>query len=130
NVLMCHVFADPGLDRGQEVFVGDRLGTVAPDGQAENNGIAHIHLQVNRRDGSRGSSGEPVPLAGEFALDGVSFSATSEYNGHYLRRVTSTNDASANLPRVNAGADRLVNGGASVTLAASGENVADYAWAQ
>ncbi|MEX2372174.1 MAG: hypothetical protein WD800_00075, partial [Dehalococcoidia bacterium] len=53
NVMMCHVFALAGLDRGDDVIVGQRIGTVAPDGQAGNNGTAHIHLQVNE-SGRRG----------------------------------------------------------------------------
>lgn len=131
NILMCHVFAEDGLRRGQSILAGERLGTVAPDGQAENNGIAHIHLQVNRRvEGRGGSSGEPVALSGEYALDGVSFPATTQSNAHYLKRVTSTNSASLGLTAVDAGADRLVDRGSSVTLTATSPNATEFSWQQ
>ncbi len=129
NVLMCHVFADPGLERGQQVQVGDRLGTVAPDGEAENNGIAHIHLQVNVA-GSRGSGGDPVPLTGAHALEGVSLPPTATYNAYYLRRFVSTNDPVLALPRVEAGTDRRVGAGTEVTLTASAENASQFTWQQ
>lgn len=130
NVLMCHVFAEPGLERGRPVSVGDRIATVAPDGEAENNGIAHIHLQVNLRDGSRGSNGAPVALAGAYALDGVSLPATDAFNAHYLARITSTNDPVVALTSVDAGADRRVDRGALVTLTASSATATSFTWTQ
>ncbi len=130
NVLLCHVFAAAGMDRGRAVSVGERIGTVAPDGEAENNGIAHIHLQVNQRDGSRGSSGAPVALEGVYALDGVEFAASEAFNAHYLRRVTSSNSASLGLPRVDAGADQTVERDSTVTLTATSEGATEFVWSQ
>lgn len=131
NLLMCHVFADPGLSRGDPVTVGQRLGTVAPDGQAENAGIAHIHMQLNVRNGDFGSSsGTPLPFAGAYAIEGVNFEATTAFNGHAGRRVTSTNTEVAGGPSIDAGANRTVEVGASVTLTAQVSGASDVFWAQ
>jgi len=64
NLLMCHVHALPGLQRGDTITVGQRLGTVANDGEAENGGTAHIHLQLNAR-GDQGT-GESLPFTGAY----------------------------------------------------------------
>lgn len=130
NLLMCHVFAEPGLDRGDPVTVGQRLGTVAPDGQAENAGIAHIHMQLNVRDGSFGSSGASLPFSGAYAIEGVNFEATTTFNGHAGRRVTSTNAQVSGAPAIDAGANRTVQAGSSVTLTAQVTGATDVFWAQ
>jgi hypothetical protein len=131
NILMCHVFADAGLQRGQTVRPGQRLALIAPDGQAENNGIAHVHYQLNMRtSGWGGSNGEPLPFAGEFALEGRSLPAIADANGYYLEKFTSTNDASLALTNVDAGANLTVDPGAAVTLTASSSNAGEFYWEQ
>ncbi len=130
NLLMCHLFVDPGLDRGDPVAAGQRLGTVAPDGQAENAGIAHIHMQLNVRNGDFGSSGAPLPFAGAYAIEGVNFQAVTTANGHAGRRVTSTNAQVSGAPAVDAGPNRTVEPGASVTLTAQVTGASDVFWAQ
>ena len=131
NLLMCHVFAEPGLNQGDSVVVGQRLGTVAPDGQAENAGIAHIHLQLNLRNGDFGSSsGTSLPFAGAYAIEGVNFEATTAFNGHAGRRVTSTNGEVSGAPSVDAGTNRTVQTGASVTPTAQVTGASDVFWAQ
>lgn len=131
NILMCHVFADAGLERGQTVRPGQRLAVVAPDGEAENNGISHVHYQLNvRTSGRGGSNGDPLPFAGEFALEGRSLPAIADANGYYLERFTSTNDASLALTNVEAGASLTVDPGQPVTLTASSSNAGEFSWEQ
>jgi hypothetical protein len=131
NILMCHVFGDPSLQRGQQVHIGQRLGVVAADGEAENNGVAHVHYQLNMRTGNwGGSSGESLPFDGEFALEGQSLPATTASNAHYLKRFVSTNDASLALTNVDAGVQLTVDPGQSVTLTASSTNASEFYWEQ
>jgi hypothetical protein len=130
NVMMCHVFAEPGLARGQKVLLGQRIGAVAPDGQAGNNGVAHIHLQINYSDGRGYGNGSPVPFDGPYALEGQSLPAITTYNGYAGRRFVSTNDPSKAVASVNAGADLTVDAGSVVTLKATGQNVNEYHWLQ
>lgn len=128
NLLMCHVHALPGLQRGQAVLAGQRLGTVARDGEAENFGTAHIHLQLNAR--TAGRTGESLPFDGDFRIEGVALPATTAFNAHAGARFRSTNDPANAVLRVNAGSDRIVDPGATVSLTATGNNVAQYHWMQ
>jgi len=128
NLLMCHVHALPGLERGDTITVGQRLGTVANDGDAENGGTAHIHLQLNAR-GDR-STGESLPFTGAYRLDGVSLPAITTPNGYAGTRFTSTNDPANAVASVLAGPDRSVEAGSTVTLTATGRNVDQYQWIQ
>ena len=134
NLLMCHVFVDPGLNRGDPVAVGQRVATVAPDGQAQNNGIAHIHFQLNARSDAPGSTGDPIPFTGQYAIEGVNFEATTEYNAHYLRGFVSTNAEVAGVvaaaPTVDAGPDRTVQPGEVVTLTGTSSGIANLFWVQ
>jgi biotin carboxyl carrier protein len=131
NILMCHVFANAGLERGQTVRPGQRLATIAPDGEAENNGIAHVHYQLNARTSGRSAgNGEPLPFAGEFALEGRSLPAIADSNGYYLEKFTSSNDASLALTNVKAGVNLTVDPGQTVTLNASSSNAGEFYWEQ
>ncbi|MGE3962178.1 MAG: hypothetical protein AB7F65_10915 [Dehalococcoidia bacterium] len=131
NLLLCHVFIEPGLDRGDPVAVGQKIATVAPDGQAENNGIAHIHLQLNRRTDGPGSTGESLPFSGAYAIEGVNLEPTTEFNAHYQRGFVSTNaEVAASGPAVDAGADRQVQPGEMVTLTGSASGVTELFWVQ
>ncbi len=129
NLLMCHVFIEPGLDRGDPVTAGQRVATVAPDGQAENNGIAHVHVQLNARS-NPGSTGEPIPFSGPYAIEGVNFDATGEYNAHYQRGFRSSNAETAGGPSVDAGPDRVVQPGEVVTLTGSASGITNLFWVQ
>ena len=79
--LICHLFPDPGLQRGQLVARGQQLGVVAPPFYAENNGLAHLHIAVHRTLGS-GLIQDTVPFVGRFALEGKELGDTSESNAH------------------------------------------------
>ncbi|MCY3887338.1 MAG: hypothetical protein OXG19_06485 [Chloroflexi bacterium] len=81
SVLICHLFPDSGLQRGQVVARGQLLGIVAPPFYAGNNGLAHLHIAVHRTHGS-GLIQESVPFTGRFALEGKELPATSEPNAY------------------------------------------------
>ena len=124
TVMMCHVFATQSL-RGATVTRGQMLGTVAPDGQAANNGTAHIHLALTA------NSGGPLPFTGAYAIEGTAMPAITTSNGYANTAFVSTNRARAS---VDAGADLTVRPGAPVTLTpirngATGASVA-YGWTQ
>jgi len=127
TVLICHLIVDASIPRSTRIFQGQRIGTVAPDGQQGNNGIAHIHLAVNRG----GSSGVSLPFDGDYALDGVSLPATTEA-GAYSGTATfaSTNDPSLAALQVSAGADQLVDPRRRVTLTADSATGTSYTWSQ
>ncbi len=100
DLLMCHVFVDAGLERGNQVVEGQRLGIVAPDGEGENAGIAHIHLQLNVRDDAPGSTGASLPFSGAHAIEGIDLPATTTFNGYAGQEFTSTNAQVAGSPSV------------------------------
>lgn len=81
-VLICHLFPDPGLQRGQLVARGQQLGVTAPPFYAENNGLAHLHIAVHHTFGA-GQIQNTVPFAGRFALEGKELSDTSTPNAHF-----------------------------------------------
>lgn len=87
--LLCHVFADAGIERGQSVGVGHRLGVVAPDGFAGNNGIAHIHYAVHQS-----GNGRTLSFTGAYALEGQNLFNSGVWNEHANRTFTSSNRAS------------------------------------
>ncbi len=124
SMLICHVFAAPGL-RGKTVVRGQWIATVAPAGQANNNGLAHIHFALSN------SSRAPMPFVGAYALEGVSMPASTTSNGYAGTAFVSTNSPAL---AVDVGLDQQVRPGAAVTLAATvtgarGASV-NYAWRQ
>ena len=124
TILLCHLFPVPGL-RGKTVVRGQWLGTVAPPGQANNNGLSHIHMALS--DAARG----PMPFTGAYVLEGVPLPATTEANGY-----SGTSFVSSNTPAlaVDAGPDLQVRPATSVTLVATTTGGAgstiSYAWRQ
>ena len=82
TVLICHLFPDPGLQRGQFVARGQQLGLVAPSFQAGNYGLAHLHIAIHRTRGSGLIEGT-VPFVERFALEGTELPDTSESNAHF-----------------------------------------------
>lgn len=122
SVLMCHILVPQSL-RNQTVARGQRLGVVAPPGEAGNNGVAHIHMALSR-------SG-PIPFVGTYTIEGIALPATTEPGAYGGTPFTSTNREVAS---VDAGADLSVRPGAPVTLNAvvsnpTGAGLA-YAWTQ
>lgn len=107
SALLCHLYPDLNL-RGRTIARGQRLGVVAPDGEAGNNGAAHIHFALTAPN-----RGGPLPFSGRFAIEGVDLPPTAEPGAYgdvafrsSLRRA----------PSVNAGADRTVRPRDGVTL--------------
>ncbi len=78
-LLLCHLFPASNLSRGVSVGVGTHLGVVAPPGQANNNGLAHIHLAVHT---DQNHFGNAVPLVGKDAVEGRDLQPTSTFNGY------------------------------------------------
>lgn len=93
SILLCHVFPLPGLERGTPVARGQRIATVAPAGQANNNGLAHIHIAAHY--GSTRDFGSTVPLAGAYAIEGVQLTPTTAADAYSGRTFRSTNSASS-----------------------------------
>ncbi|MGE3855924.1 MAG: peptidoglycan DD-metalloendopeptidase family protein [Dehalococcoidia bacterium] len=122
SVLMCHILVPQSL-RGQTVARGQRLGIVAPPGEAGNNGTPHIHLALSK-------SG-PVPFTGTYTIEGIALPPTTEPNAYSGTPFTSSN---RETPSVDAGADVSVRPGAAVALSAVATNPSGaglvYAWTQ
>ncbi len=79
-VLICHIIPDSGLRSGANVVRGQTIGTVAPAGQAANNGLAHIHLALHRNF-DRGQV-QTIPFAGSYALEGRELPHTDAANAY------------------------------------------------
>ena len=88
--LLCHVWAQQDLVRGQVVQAGQPIATVAPDGYAGNGGLAHIHYAVHRSLGG-GRLSETVPFSGRYALEGRDLLLSGAYNEHAGLTFVSTN---------------------------------------
>lgn len=110
SLLMCHILVPQSL-RNATVTRGQRIGVVAPPGQAGNNGFPHIHMAL--------SLNGPQPFIGAYAIEGIALPPTTESNAYADTRFTSTN---REAPGVDAGADISVRPGAPVTLSATATN--------
>ena len=131
TIHLCHVLPAAGLDRKDRVEVGEVIGSVAPDGVANNNGTSHIHMAVF-------VGGRTVPFTGLYAIEGRAYAATSAWNAYYGELLLSSNTGGA--PNSGAGAfsvaigeDFEVAAGATVTLAAqadTSDQILAYEWSQ
>ena len=131
TIHLCHVLPAAGLDHKDRVEAGEVIGSVAPDGVANNNGIAHIHMAVF-------VGGRTVPFTGLYAIEGRAYAATSAWNAHYGELLLSSNSGGA--PNSGAGAfsveigeDLEVAAGATVTLTAqagTSDQILAYEWSQ
>ena len=107
--------------RGRTVGRGQPVATVAPPGEANNNGTAHIHMALT-------TGGTNIPFTGAYALEGRDFPATTAPNAYSGERVSSSNVA---VSSVDAGADQRVRAGVRVTLTATpSEPGALIGWSQ
>lgn len=88
SLLICHLFHRADLQRGDNVVAGEPLGTVAPAGFANNNGLSHLHLAVHT---SFRGSGQTIPFVGAYTLDSVALPATTTANAYAGTTVRSTN---------------------------------------
>ena len=95
SLLICHLFHRADLQRGDNVVAGEPLGTVAPAGFANNNGLAHLHLAVHT---SFRGSGQTIPFVGEYTLAGVALPATTTSNAYSGTTFRSTNVLENNDP--------------------------------
>ena len=133
TVMMCHLNPDANLSRGTKVTRGMHLATVAKAGDAANNGLSHIHFAVSSASTSGYGMGTTVPFIGAYTIEGVALPATTEPNAYSGVAFVSTN-AVNHAPTVDAGVDRQVRPGATVTLTARGTdvdgNALTYVWSQ
>ena len=127
TVLMCHIITQP-FARNTRITQGQLLGTVAPEGQKGNNGLAHIHLAVN----VGGSSGTSLPFDGDYILDGVALPATASANAYSGTAMFTSTNALVEIigTQVSAGADQQVDPGQRVTLSADSATGTSYSWSQ
>lgn len=87
-VLLCHVYPVAGLQEGQRVEAGQPIATVAPAGEAANNGLAHIHLAIHRH--FEAGQLQTVPFSGDYAIEGQQLPNVSDFNAYAGVRFTST----------------------------------------
>ena len=116
SVLLCHLIPRDGLRSNQQVRRGEVLGTLAPDGEAGNAGVSHLHLALHTGFDEPGN--RTVPFVGEWALEGIGLPPTDEANAYNGRRFVSSNAPglapSAPVPpsprAIEAGSRALVDG--------------------
>ena len=122
TVMMCHVLV-PSTLRGKAVIRGQRLGTVAPPGEAGNNGVSHIHMAMSN-DG-------PLPFVGNYTIENIALPAITTSNAYADQAFIST---TREMFSVDAGPDINVRPGAQVTLNATASSpngtALSYSWTQ
>ena len=131
TIRLCHVLPAAGLDRKDRIEAGEVIGSVAPDGVANNNGTAHIHMAVF-------VGGRTVPFTGLYAIEGRPYAATSAWNAYNGELLLSNNtggapNSGAGAFSVEIGEDFEIAAGATVTLTAqadTGEQILAYEWKQ
>ena len=140
TIHLCHVFPAAGLDRRDQIQSGEVIGSIAPDGLAGNNGIAHVHMAIH-------VNGRTVPYSGVYALEGHPLPATSQWNAYYGNVFASSQGTSGGGTSggttgggtgvqaivVDAGADFEVDQGATVTLTAvveGDQEILEFDWTQ
>ena len=68
-----HAYYDPSLTEGQALTQGQYIGTVAPDGEASNGGIAHPHLSLWSTSDGGNWDRTSEPFVGANAISGMEF---------------------------------------------------------
>lgn len=68
-----HAYYDGSLTEGQTLTQGQYIGTVAPDGEASNGGIAHPHLSLWSTSDGGNWDRTSEPFVGAFAMSGMEF---------------------------------------------------------
>lgn len=88
-----HTTLAAGLAAGQAIQQGQVLGSVAPAGEANNGGTAHIHLTLWQTNDGGNWSRNAIPFTDTLKLDGYDFPALgdSTRNQHYETQIVSTN---------------------------------------
>lgn len=89
--ITCHVDGVERLKHGMAVKQGDQLGVVAPAGP-DNGGFAHIHIGLYKAPSWQAGPSErqPVPFAGQFAIEGTSYPADDSVSNQYVGTVVSS----------------------------------------
>lgn len=95
SILICHLFHRADLERGDTVRAGEIIGQVAPEGFANNNGLAHLHLAVHT---SFSGGSQTLPFTGQYTLDNVALPATTTSNAYVGTTFRSSNALQNNDP--------------------------------
>ncbi|HEV2106993.1 MAG TPA: M23 family metallopeptidase, partial [Thermomicrobiales bacterium] len=88
-----HANLVPGLQPGQQIQRGQRLGTVSPPGQGANGGWPHLHITLWQTGDGGNWSRVAVPFTDNHALEGYDFPflGESSLDQHRGRTLSSTN---------------------------------------
>ena len=96
---LCHVTAEPGLTRGDRVFAGQRVATIARPYEADNEGFPHLHYALHTRVENLRLV-ETIPFTGRYALEGEELPDSRAVHDHGGRVFTSTNVERRSAPGV------------------------------
>ena len=88
--LLCHVVAEPGLERGDRVYAGQVVAEIARAYEADNLGFPHLHYALHTRV-EKLRLVDTIPFTGRYALEGEELIDTGEIHGHGDRVFVSTN---------------------------------------
>jgi hypothetical protein len=126
-VAFFHARLAHGLAAGQPVRTGQVLGTVAPAGEANSGGTAHIHLTVWQTTDGGNWSRTAIPFTGATAVDGYDFPdlGAAVRNQHRLTAVSSTN---APLPTGSVGVPPAPVLKAPTTGSSSATSAVTFSW--
>lgn len=97
-----HVDLAANLVEGQQIQVGQFMGTVSGPGDGGNGGSPHIHVTIWQTTDEGNWSRNAVPFTDQYQIDGYDFPALDDTttNQHYLKGIWSTNSpiATSSLP--------------------------------
>jgi hypothetical protein len=88
--LLCHVIPSEGLQRGDRVFGGQLLATIAPAGEAENLGYPHLHYVLHTNVPAMRLI-DTIPFTGRYALEGNELTDTGRFHEHGAQVLVSSN---------------------------------------
>ena len=78
--LLCHVVAEPGLERGDRVYAGQVVAEIARAYEADNLGFPHLHYALHTRV-EKLRLVDTIPFTGRYALEGEELIDTGEIHG-------------------------------------------------
>ena len=127
-VAFFHANLARGLESGQAVRQGQRLGTVAGPGDGANGGTPHIHLTLWQTEDAGNWSRIAVPFTDNHTLDGYDFPALGERNRnqHWNTVVVSTNGQST--PSAPPPVAPVLTGPATGTVFTDGRQQPTLSW--
>lgn len=117
--ITCHVDGVERFGHGAAVKQGEQIGVVASPG-SDNGGMAHIHVGLYKAASWQAAQAErqPVPFAGLFAIEGVSYPADDSIANQYAGTIVQSQVPVTAAPQAIALSTNLRNGPAAVRAAA------------